>query len=253
MQSSYSVVKRNYVLDGNEKVISTQYDTPDIMSMDDNELSQSELERKNYISSYENIGKNIIAQAKRECEKLKIEAMQNAEIIEEEAYKKGYEQGQLNGYEDGKKEAVESIIPQAQMEAENIRNEALQILMKAQEDYNSYMDDKSIEIIKLSFNIAKKILKREVLKDEGIDSIIEDAFEQYKGSENCVIRCNESHVEELKANIENWKKKYDISGEIFIMADNKLEPGNAWIEKSSGKMEIGIDIGLEKLEQAIFG
>ena len=146
MQSSYSVVKRNYVLDGNEKVISTQYDTPDIMSMDDNELSQSELERKNYISSYENIGKNIIAQAKRECEKLKIEAMQNAEIIEEEAYKKGYEQGQLNGYEDGKKEAVESILPQAQMEAENIRNEALQILMKAQEDYNSYMDDKSIEI-----------------------------------------------------------------------------------------------------------
>ena len=70
---------------------------------------------------------------------------------------------------------------------------------------------------------------------------------------NCVIRCNESHVEEFKANIENWKKKYDISGEIFIMADNKLEPGNAWIEKSSGKMEIGIDIGLEKLEQAIFG
>ena len=41
--------------------------------------------------------------------------------------------------------------------------------MKAQEDYNSYMDDKSIEIIKLSFNIAQKILKREVLKDEGID------------------------------------------------------------------------------------
>ncbi len=253
MQSSYSVVKRNYVRDGNEKVISTEYNTPDIMSMDDSDLSQVEIERKNYISSYENIGKNIIADAKRECEKLKIQAMKNAEIIEKEAYKKGYEQGQANGYEDGKKEAIDSILPQAQVEAENIRNEALQILMNAQSDYNSYMDDRSIEIVRLSFNIAEKILKREVLKDEGIDSIIEDAFEQYKGSENCVIRCNEAHTEELKSKLENWKKKYDISGEIFIMSDNKLEPGNAWIEKSSGKMEVGIDIGLEKLEKAILG
>ena len=253
MQSSYSVVKRNYVRDGEEKVISTQYDTPDIMSIDDSELSQAELERKNYISSYENIGRNIIADAKRECERLKIQAMKNADLIEEEAYRKGYEQGQVNGYEDGKKEAIDSILPQAQMEAENIRNEALQILMNAQSDYNSYMDDKSIEIIKLSFNIAKKILKREVLRDDGIDNIIEDAFEQYKGSENCIIRCHETHAEELKSKVENWKKKYDISGEIFVMVDSKLEPGNIWVEKSSGKMEVGIDIGLEKLEKAIFG
>lgn len=252
MQSSYSVVKSNYVLDGKEKTITTEYEIPDIMNTDDENLSQLELERKNYIASYENIGRNIIADAKRECEKLKLQTMQKVEIIEKEAYQKGYEQGKSNGYEDGKKEAIDSILPQAQAEAESIRNEALQILSKAKDDYNKYMNDKSIEIIKLSFNIAEKILKREVLKDEGIDSMLEEAFEQSKGEDNFVIRCNSVHVKELKLKIENWKKKYNISGEIFIMEDDEMEPGNAWVEKPSGKIEIGIDIGLEKMEKAIF-
>lgn len=253
MQSSYSVVKSNYVLDGKEKTITTEYEMPDIMNTDDENLSQLELERKNYIASYENIGRNIIADAKRECEKLKLQTMQKVEIIEKEAYQKGYEQGKSNGYEDGKKEAIDSILPQAQAEAESIRNEALQILSKAKDDYNKYMNDKSIEIIKLSFNIAEKILKREVLKDEGIDSMLEEAFEQSKGEDNFVIRCNSAHVKELKLKTENWKKKYNISGEIFIMEDDEMEPGNAWVEKPSGKIEIGIDIGLEKIEKAIFG
>lgn len=253
MQSSYSVVKRNYVRGGSEKVISTEYNVPDVMSISEENLTQMELEKKNYISSYENIGKNIIEDAKRQAEKFRMEAIQKAEIIEEEAYKKGYEQGVANGYEDGKKEAIESTLPVAQKEAEDIKDEALHILLNAQADYEKYMDAKNTEIIKLSFNIANKILKREVLKDEGIDSIIEDAFEQYKGSANCVVRCNEMHTAELREKIENWKKKYDISGEIFIIEDNKVEPGNAWIEKSSGKMEVGIDIGMKKLEETIFG
>lgn len=252
MQSSYSLVKRNYVLDGEKKTITTEYEVPNIMEISEDKLSEDEKERKKYISSYENIGRGIIEDAKSKSEAIKIAALEKAQEIEKEAYNKGYEQGKNNGYEDGKNEAIQEILPQAKEEAEKIKNEALTILKNAQEDYDKYMDDKSREIIELSFNIARKILKREVLKDEGIISMIEEAFEQAKGENNIVIRCNIKHCEELKENVEKWKKKYNISGEIFIMEDDNLEPGNAWVEKACGKIHVGIDIGFEKLEKAIF-
>lgn len=254
MQSSYSLVKKNYVLDGTKKTITTDYKIEDIMmNSDSDNVTQLEIERRNYISSYESIAKSIVEDAKRESENLRLAALDKVQEIEKEAYEKGYMQGKSNGYEDGKNEAIASILPAAKKEASDLRDEAINILMKAKEDYNDYMKEKSEEIIKLSFNIAEKILKHEVLKDEGIDSMIEEAFEQSKGEDNFVIRCNSKHIDELKVKIVQWKKKYNISGEIFVIEDNKLDPGNAWIEKPSGKIEIGIEIGLEKLEKAIFG
>lgn len=249
MQSSYSLVKKNYVLDGNEKTISTEYTAPVVEVGTDN----STTEKGGYLSSYENIGRNIIADAKKESENIKLEALKEAEQIERNAYEKGYSQGVKNGYEDGKNEAIQSILPQAQAEAEEIKNKALSMLKNAEADYEKYMQDKSDEIIKLAFDIAKKIMNREVLRDDGVNSMIEEAFNQSKGEENYVIMCNEVHVEGIKNKIESWKKKYNISGEIFVMEDNELEPGNICVEKPTGKIEVGIDIGLTKLEEAIFG
>ncbi|MCR4944384.1 MAG: flagellar biosynthesis protein [Clostridium sp.] len=253
MQSSYSLVKKNYVLDGNEKTITTEYTVPNIMELSEDRLSKDDLEKRRYLSSYENIGKNIIADAQKESERIKLEALKNAEKVEKSAYEKGYSQGVKNGYEDGKNEAIQSVIPKAEAEAKNIKNKALAMLTNAEADYEKYMQDKSDEIINLAFNIARKILNREVLKDDGVNSMIEEAFQQSRGESNFVIMCNEVHIDSIKTRIEGWKKKYGILGEIFVIEDNDLEPGNICVEKPSGKVEVGIDIGLAKLEEAIFG
>ncbi|MDZ5034412.1 flagellar biosynthesis/type III secretory pathway-like protein, partial [Clostridium perfringens] len=40
--------------------------------------------------------------------------------------------------------------------------------------------------------------------------------------------------------------------DIFILEDPLMESGNAVIEKNTGKAVIGLDIALEKLEEALF-
>ncbi|WP_310936596.1 FliH/SctL family protein [Clostridium sp. SHJSY1] len=239
-------MKKNQVLSGESRVISTEYD---IRKKEESNVTDQDKQR--YISSYENIAKSIVEEARRNGEKIRYQAIKEAEILEKEAYERGYEQGLNNGYEDGKKEAIESIIPQAQEEAEEMKARAHNILQGATQDYNDYMENKKADIIQLAMAISEKILKREVLMGDGINEIIEEAFEMAKGEENIIIRCNGEHEENIKEKIVLWKTTYNISGEIFVLTSDEIEPGNAIIEKSTGKIEIGIDFGLESIKKAI--
>lgn len=248
MQSSYNLVKRGQVLEGEEKKISTEYVPPKHVT----ENTEISCDPEIYIGSYENIAKNIIADARRESERIRSAAIEEARTIEKEAYEQGYRQGQSNGYEDGKNEAIESVLPQATSEANRIKDEAMATLLKATEMYNGYLEEKQQDIIKLSITIAEKILRREVSIDTGINDMIEDAFTQVKGEESVVIRCNQIYVEEIKNKINYWKQTYNISKEIFVF-DEDLEYGNVIIEKSTGKIEMSIENGLENIEKAILG
>ncbi|WP_143314736.1 flagellar biosynthesis protein [Clostridium sp. HBUAS56017] len=254
MQSSYNLVKKEHVLSGESRVISTEYESKNTeKGSQEDHHAEWKAEKQRYISSYENIARNIVQEARRNGEKIRLEAIEEAEALEREAYEKGYKQGTENGYEDGKREALESIIPQAEKEAEEIKEKARNILLGATNDYNSYVNSKKNDIIKLSLTIAEKILRREVLVDGGINSMIEEAFEKSKGEASVIIRCNEVHEEEVREKIEFWKTTYSISEEIFLMISDEIEPGNAIIQKNTGKIEVGIDFGLESIKKAIIG
>ncbi|MBE6051357.1 MAG: flagellar biosynthesis protein [Clostridium sp.] len=248
MQSSYNLVKKGQVLEGNKKIINTEYVPPKHIT----ESTEINCDPEIYIGSYENIAKNIIADARKESENIRSAAIEEARSIEKDAYEKGYMQGKNNGYEDGKNEAIESVLPQATNEANRIKEEAMATLLRATADYNSYLEEKQQDIIRLSITIAEKILRREVSIDSGINDMIEDAFNQVKGEESVVIRCNEMYVQEINNHIDYWKQNYNISKEIFVFKDD-LEFGNVIIEKSTGKIEISVENGLENIKKAILG
>lgn len=251
MQSSYNLIKSSSALKAEKKVIATsyerkKYDAEEILN--DDALYE---ERRRIIENYESIGAEIIKDAQSKREKILLESRTQGALIEKNAYEKGYNQGLQNGQEDAKKEAAETIIPKAQKEAQNIISNAENILKSAKNDYADYLDGKKEEIVDLALSIAKKILNKEIIKDDGINEIIEDAFELSKGAENIIIKCNSTYEENLKKQIEKWKTTYNISGEIFIMTDESMELGNAIIEKKNGIVKVGIDIGLSAIEKAI--
>ena len=121
MQLSCNFIKGNRVLEQtNTKVISTNYQisTENNKALNDN-ITYEKVEY--LLSNYEKIGQGIIEDARRQKEKILLEAVEQAKEIEKEAYEKGYSQGIKNGEEDGKKEALETYLPQAKAEAEEIR------------------------------------------------------------------------------------------------------------------------------------
>lgn len=240
MQLSSSIKKGNYEVENEKKVISTLYKKEDL---------EEEIKDK---PSYEFLGEDIIIESKKKAEKIIIQAIEEAKIIEENAYKNGYEQGFKNGVEDGKREANERIIPNAVAKGENIINEANEILRKAQLDYKNYIIEKSEEIKELSFLIAEKILNKTIDEKEYFIGMIEKALELAKGEKTLLIKCNEKNLNIIEENINKWKLIFNIKENIFVLKDN-ISINEVIIEKDTGEIKVGIETGLKKLKNEILG
>ncbi|AOR22927.1 FliH/SctL family protein [Clostridium taeniosporum] len=260
MQSSYSIIKKNCALDAEKKRISTEYvyrKNKTELDSEDDELIEEEVYSKEeveaLIEKYEEIGKRIIQDANNEKQAIILKGTMEAEKLEKEGYEKGYAEGLQNGYDDGYKKVYDENIDLAKAKAQEIVDKAENILKSANENYGKYMEEKKSDIIKLSLEIAKNILKKELSYEESMNSLVEEAIELSKGEENLIIKCNSIHIEELKSQVNRWKISYSIQDEIFVLNDDFMEPGNAVIEKPNGKVVVGLEIGMEAIRKEILG
>ena len=216
MQLSYNLIRKNQVLSSNSKVISTEY-VKDFDIEDDKkdivckQSGKTIEEIEDILSNYESIGNSIVLEAKRKKDEIMYKAMEESQAMEREAYEKGYAQGKENGYEESKK----------------------------------------ADIIRLSIAIAEKVIRKKVTDEDGISEILEEGIRLSKGEENLVIKCNPKYVSSIKEHIPVWKASYSISGEIFVLPNEGVSLGNAIIEKASGKVEVGIDVSLKAIEEAL--
>ena len=247
MQLSYNLIKSASALESSKKIIETNY------------VANSNVEEKvedEFRKNYEALGFNIIKKAKLEAEDIKTKSQKIAYEIEKKAYEEGYNQGEANGYEDGYAkgyaEALEKVKLDTEEEVNEKINRAENILEEANKEYKAYLLNKEKEILKLAFDMANIIAKSELKIPEGILPLIESVLEEAKGEENIIIRCNNIHVKAIKEKVNYYKQAYAIKGEIFILEDELMEPGNAIIDKGTGKATVGLDIALEKLENALF-
>lgn len=248
MQSSYSLIKKERALQGEERKINTSYNG----EQKEEEQFVEEIEGSVFKDRYEEIGQSIILEAYKKRDEILIDAMKETQIREKEGYDKGYNQGRANGYEDGKKEAIEMVLPEAKKKAEEILEKAENVLLSAEKDYKEYIEKKEKEILDLVITIAEKVLNKEIIEKSGIVSMVEEAIEEAKGEENLIIKCNPLHEENIKKNIKRWQVNYSIKGEIFIYPVENMELDKAIIEKNSGKTEVSVTEGLKEIKEAIF-
>lgn len=259
MQLSYNLIKDQSENIAEKKEIKTNYVSKAEKEKEEEEEIRREKEKKSpdydVIKSYENIGASIIKKAKIESESLVMESRELSFKIEKESYEKGHAQGLENGYEDGYRkgyeEAIERVNEETEEAVKTYIDGANEVLLKANEDYKDYLAIKEKDIIILALNIAKIIANKEITLPDGVNTLIEDVLKESKGEENLIIRCNSDHIDSINEKIDYYKKAYGIKGDIFILEDSLMEPGNAIVEKPTGKSVVGIDIALEKLEEAL--
>ena len=261
MQLSYSLIKKASVKQGEHKIVSTKYisKNPEIQEIQEMQKEEEDIVKapqidpEELLKRYEDIGERIIQDAKKEKQVITLRAEMDANVAEKNAYKKGYEQGLQNGYDDGYKKAYDETIDRAKAEAAEIMNKAELLLSSAHENYSKYLDDKKVDVVKLALEIAESITKKTLSNDDSMNSIIEEAFKISKGEDNVILKVNSIHVEELKAQVQRWKMSYGIKNEIFVITDDFMEPGNAILEKPSGIVKVGVDIGMEQIKKEILG
>jgi len=263
MQSSYNLIKKGFSKQGESKVISTTYNIKRVQFEDiEGELEEEKEEEapkelqvdpEELLRRYEDIGQRIIQDAKKEKQIITLRAQMDANTAEKQAYEKGYEQGLQNGYDDGYKKAYDETIDAAKAEAAEIVSKAELLLKSAHENYCKYLEEKRAEVVKLALEIAESIAKKSLSHEDSMNSIVEEAFKISKGEDSIILKANSIHVDELKAQVEKWKISYGIKNEIFVITDEFMEPGNAVLEKPSGMVKVGVDIGMEQIRKAILG
>jgi flagellar assembly protein FliH len=256
MQSSYNVIKNNSVKNTGLKPIVTSSDVSYINGDTAEVRAENESNARNHIESYENLARNILENARRQSDQIvarayedastiESDAMQKAEQLMQDAYESGFNQGQEAGYAAG--------IEQARVEGEGIINSAVELLNNAKFQYDQYLQVKSGEIKELVLAISRSVLNRELQSDDSIDEMIYSAMAQAKNVKSFIIRCNPQHIDSLKSRIDSWKEQLGFFGDIFVLKDDSIEPGNAVIDKGNGKIIVGVDYALQRIGQILEG
>ncbi|MCD3350254.1 fliH protein [Clostridium botulinum D/C] len=257
MPSLCNVIKNKSIVSNGLKEITTEYHIEDIEDQKTEEEEKKELGEKNakdFIENYEVLARTMLENARKQSDAIVASAYDEIQKMQEEAYNKGYEEGKLDGYSDGKKQADEyynEIKNKANEEIETLNKNAEELLFSAKTEYVKYFKDKQQEIKELIVSITKSVLKLEIKNSDSINSMILDALESAKDSKSIIVKCNNKYVDSLKESIDEWKIQVVFRGDIFVVPDDNLEEGKAIIQKENGKIVIDIDVALEKINELV--
>ncbi|MGO1044382.1 FliH/SctL family protein [Clostridioides difficile] len=177
----------------------------------------------------------------------------NAQNIEKQAYEKGYRQGQKNGYEDGYKESYDEYTQKAKDESDFIKNQANLILLQANDKMTEYIKEKNKEIVRLAINMASSALKKHFEDEESMSDLLRQIIQDYEGSSSFIVKCNSFYKENIEKEFELLKKETSLKSNVFVIADDSIDKGNAIIQKENGRIIVGIDCAIEKLKEELLG
>lgn len=167
-------------------------------------------------------------------------AREKSVYIENEAYEKGYAQGEKDGLEFGKQKLTMAL-----QNLTKIINEIDQHKIALYERFEG-------EIIKLVLVVAKKIVHREaVTSPDIIKEVVRAALKRVIDNSKVVIRIHPndfSFVDEIKA---DFLEEIEGLMHTEIMEDRNVKQGGCLIETDSGTVDATVDSQLVEIEAAM--
>jgi flagellar biosynthesis/type III secretory pathway protein FliH len=154
----------------------------------------------------------------------------------ENAYAKGYRDGQKAGM-DSEKKRLESNL-----------NRLTKLLTEIEEIRMEVFRNAEKEVVNLALAIATKIVRHEIsTKKEVVINVVSEALKKPVDHEKIKIRVSPSDYHFLKEEAFKFLNDIDNPGNIIFEEDKTIENGGCFIETSLG----GIDARIEKQLQAV--
>jgi flagellar assembly protein FliH len=165
---------------------------------------------------------------------------ENFDRLEQEAYEKGFAQGEKDGFELGEKKAAKII--------ENIE--------KLFNEINGFKKDvlreNEKEILDLIFAVVEKIVHHEVKQDDiAIKEAILNALEMAVEKSKIIFNVNPDDyefVEKLRPDL--FRQNNEIKS-IIVTSDPAISRGGCFLETSRGNIDATIESKLEKIYQCL--
>ncbi|MCY6959600.1 FliH/SctL family protein [Clostridium brassicae] len=252
MLSSSRVIKSNSTIESGKVEINTEY-----VCKKNKELAEKNA--KDFIENYEVLARTMLENARKQGEELISRAYHEAQQIEEDAYRKGYDEGLETGYKEAYEKGVgeaneyyENISKQAQMELEETNAKIDKMFFQANQDYLNYLDEKKEDVKDLVITIAENILQKEIKEKDSIGNMILDAMEVNLKSKTVIVKARSEYIDDVKSKIEIWKSGNVFNGDVFVVADDTLDEGSAIIQRENGKIVVDAIKALDKVKEIMF-
>lgn len=162
-------------------------------------------------------------------------AAEEAENIKKSAFEEGYHAG----------------LKKSEADLEKLRVDIVEF-MNARKEVFEYI---APDILEISVDIAKKIIKKELETDPQIllNTIIDVLKTISKNEPKIVIRVKPQSVQFIKDTIPNITYEYGIDSKINIVADPSIEDGGCVFQTNNGIVDASIDTQLEIIKKALSG
>jgi len=162
----------------------------------------------------------IIEAAHREAEKIKIQALKEAEIQHQEGFKNGMEEARINQVEE-----VLKIVENGIKYIEHVENSLVEIV--------------TIALEKIIGNLSQK---------QAVAAVVKEALGHMIGEEKIQVRIHPDCVDHLK------KFSTELSpnlGLLEIVPDNRLDKNDCILENKLGSINASIPLQLKNLQIAM--
>lgn len=190
-------------------------------------------------------GQEIIAQARDEAEKIREDALKDAQAEIEKLRQSAYDEAKGEGYEAGYKEAVKQV--------EQQKMQLLEERRQLETEYQELADNLEPKFVEALTDIYEKVFQVDLQKEHDIlMHLIASTMHKMEGSSNYLI-----HVSKEDYSYVNSKKEellaaaVSANASIELVEDITLGPNDCIIETDGGIFDCGLGTQLEELSQKL--
>lgn len=160
-------------------------------------------------------------------------AREEAQTIKESAAKEGYQAG----------------LEQASEDISDVKN-AITAFLSAKQEVFEYI---APDILEISVDIAKKIIKREIQQDPSL--ILNNILEILKGlskeETKITLRVNPQQVALLKTEIPELMSTAGLDAKVLVVPDEELMEGGCMVTTTNGVIDATIETQLSVISEAL--
>lgn len=167
--------------------------------------------------------------------------------LEQEAYCRGFSDGEKNGFAQGESTAADAARSRLEPLLESLRH----LLAELESLQRRACHDLEKELVHLALGVARKIVGREVQADaEAVAGIVRDALSRVEHAEQVSIRMNPADLDGLAELKPRMLDGLADPGRARFEADASISPGGCRIESDGGDIDARIEQRFKIVEDA---
>lgn len=249
-------------IEENNKNIKKEFETLDEIQEKSEELFFEHEEKMEYETESETERlENIIENKRVELENIQVEAVKTIkdaekkakEILENAINDTNSEVNDIkaNAWEEGFNRGKQEAMQRMEEDIDAVLISANKVLTESSIKAREIFQDNKSEIIKLSFEIAKKIIKKEVSDKEVLFENLVEAMKKAQSNKELKIFVNWEQLSFGKEIKDILKNNFQGIETIDIIEDRTVEPGGCIIETKLGKIDATIKNQLDIVFNAL--